>query len=108
MSKRNNETKDEYNARMREYMQKRYLETQKWYRQYKVEIGCADCGYNAHHAGLQADHIVERNGDHSKLISRSLARGKNAVLKMLEECEIVCGTCHSIRTFERLEKSMGR
>ncbi len=103
MNKRKGETQEEFNLRAAEYMRKRYYETRDWYREYKVQQGCKDCGYNGHHAALQADHLVARNSDESQLIAKVLGRGKAAVLRALKDCEIVCATCHAIRTFERAE-----
>ena len=101
MHQRKNETKEEYNARAAEYMKKRYYVTVAWLQAYKVEKGCADCGYNAHHAGLEVDHLTPRNGDGTKLIYRMAARGIKALQRELEGCEVVCGTCHNIRTWQR-------
>lgn len=106
MGKRKNETREEYNARLNAYMKKRYAETMAWLRVYKVEMGCVDCGYNAHHAGLQIDHVVERKGDGNKLISRMACRGIEIIKRELESCEVVCGTCHGIRTWTRRQPSL--
>jgi hypothetical protein len=103
MSVRKTETREEYNARMNAYMKKRYKKTQEWYYAYKVEKGCADCGWNKHHAGLQADHLISRKGDDTKTIARMMVRGLGVLKRELEFCEIVCGACHGIRTWNRLQ-----
>lgn len=101
MGKRKGETREEYNARLNAYMKKRYAEAMTWLQNYKIEQGCKDCGYNTHHAGLQIDHIVPRNGDGNKLISRMAVRGIKVLQRELVNCEVVCGTCHAIRTWKR-------
>lgn len=105
--RRKTETREEYNARMNEYMKKRYASIQKELIAYKLSKGCADCNWNEHHAGLQFDHVVPRNGDETKLISRMAVRGLKVVMKHIEEeCEVVCSRCHSIRTWERKQTSV--
>lgn len=67
--------------------------------QIKLEAGCADCGYNTHPAGLTFDHVRG-----VKLFTISNACGSyplEKVLAEIEKCEVVCATCHAVRTFER-------
>lgn len=68
-------------------------------REYKIEKGCADCGYNKHHAGLQFDHLPQ----YEKTANVAALLGRNMDILMAEvlKCEVVCATCHAIRTFER-------
>ena len=67
-------------------------------RKYKVEKGCADCGYNAHHAGLQFDHVAD-----DKLYNVGTLMSTTKLLwEEIAKCEVVCGTCHAIRTYDRL------
>lgn len=102
MTQRKNETREEYNARQSARNKAIYKETIARLRQYKVDQGCMDCGYNKHHAGLQFDHVIERKGNNSQLIARMAVRGYDIVMRHIEEtCEVVCGTCHGIRTWER-------
>lgn len=104
MRQKRTETKEEYNARMNAYMKERYKKCIAWLQAYKVEVGCADCGYNEHHAGLQIDHLIPRNGDANKLMSKVVVRGIAAIQRELENCEVVCGTCHGIRTWQRRQE----
>jgi len=71
-------------------------------RQYKLEKGCADCGYNKHHAGLQFDHMP--GFIKSSNVTALLYRNREAILAEIAKCEVVCSTCHSIRTFERKQQ----
>lgn len=104
MRQRKSETREEFNARANEYMKKRYAEAMLWLQAYKIEKGCADCGYNTHHAGLQIDHLQPRNGDGNQLISRMAVRGINVLKRELEKCDVVCGTHHGIRTWTRKQQ----
>ena len=77
-------------------------------RRYKLMKGCRICGYKKHHAGLQFNHINPTDksftiGNCSKHHfclsnkSKSKQRLKNEVLN---KCEVLCSTCHSIVTYE--------
>ena len=66
-------------------------------REYKVQKGCADCGYNAHHAGLEFDHLDDKYKNVSCMRNYSMAK----ILEEVAKCDVVCGTCHNIRTFSR-------
>lgn len=68
-------------------------------REYKLEKGCVDCGYNEHHAGLQFDHLPEYVK--SQNISGMFSRSMSVILEEINKCEVVCATCHAIRSFER-------
>lgn len=65
----------------------------------KVERGCADCGYNAHPAALQFDHLpgVVKACKVSALMMSSRKR----LLAEIAKCDVVCANCHAIRTVER-------
>ncbi len=71
-------------------------------REYKLSQGCADCQYNKHHAGLEFDH---REGRESRYYTIAALMGKsiNRIKAEIAKCDVVCGTCHNIRTFERLQ-----
>lgn len=64
---------------------------------YKVKMGCADCGYNENHAGLEFDHTGEKFLNVSTMANHSMAK----ILEEIAKCEVVCGTCHNIRTYNR-------
>ena len=67
--------------------------------QYKLEKGCADCGYKEHHAGLEFDHIGHKNSNVAMLMGQEKRLWEEIAL-----CEVVCGTCHGIRTWNRLKE----
>lgn len=63
----------------------------------KVEMGCADCGFNAHPAALDFDHTDGKTRNISTL------RSMKAVLEEIErhKCVLRCANCHRIKTAER-------
>lgn len=74
-------------------------------RQFKMDSGCADCGYTAHHAALQFDHRpgttkVFTIGE--KVSAYSLAK----IYAEIAKCDVVCANCHFIRTFTRVSEKM--
>lgn len=79
----------------------RYEKNQKFLQEYKLKHGCVDCGYKAHHAGLEFDHI---SADKIKPVSWLAGSSMNVILREIAKCEIVCSICHSIRTWNRSRK----
>lgn len=71
---------------------------QEFIRAHKLSIGCQDCGYAAHHAALEFDH-VDDNKALNVCNSKSIAQAKAEISK----CEVVCSNCHRVRTFDRLQ-----
>lgn len=70
-----------------------------WVDQYKLERGCADCGYNENPAALDFDHLP------GTVKTRDIKSGKQfgwkALFAEVAKCEVVCANCHRIRTVER-------
>lgn len=89
---------------MAKYMRDRYERDAEWVRQYKVEKGCLDCGYDAHHAGLQFDHREPRAKTGDPVISSVMSKGLNRIKLEIAKCDVVCGTCHGIRTWTRKQQ----
>lgn len=94
---------EDYRAYMRTYMKKQYERDIQRVRDYKVSKGCADCGYNAHHAGLELDHR-EGRGENEFSISQIMGRGWKRIQEEMDKCDVVCGTCHNVRTWNRLQE----
>ena len=85
-----------------QFMRDRYAKNVEIVKNIKLESGCIDCGYNDHHAGLEFDHILPRKrGTVASVMGRSI----KVIMEEIERCEIVCGTCHNIRTYERRQRS---
>ncbi len=69
-----------------------------WLAAYKMEHGCADCGYREHPAALQLDH------EGPKAVEIGEARSSIARLKAEIEsgkCVVRCANCHSVRTWKQ-------
>jgi hypothetical protein len=64
--------------------------------EYKVFKGCKDCGYNKHHAALHFDHVIGE-----KLGAIGNAKSFKFFHSEAAKCEVVCATCHAIRTYSR-------
>lgn len=65
-----------------------------WLDELKVEMGCADCGYNLHPAALDFHHMGDdkaANVSHLVLISRE------AALVEMQKCVLLCANCHKLR-----------
>lgn len=67
--------------------------------QYKLERGCARCGYRGHPAALHFDHLP----GHEKAftIAQIYKRKWERVLEEIAKCQILCANCHAIQTAER-------
>jgi hypothetical protein len=78
-----------------------------FYQAVEVKGGaCLDCGYKTDLRGLQFDH---RPGTtHCGKSFATLFLAAWAVIKReIDKCDLVCGTCHAIRTATRREVSYG-
>ena len=64
---------------------------------FKLERGCADCGYNEHPAALQFDH---RPGT-VKLFDIARHFGRKGMWEEIAKCDVVCANCHAVRTATR-------
>lgn len=66
---------------------------------YKMECGCAICGYRGHPDALDFDHLPghEKTGN----ISQMNKRKWSVVLAEMEKCRVLCANCHRIETASR-------
>ena len=77
-------------------------------RRYKLMKGCRECGYKKHHAGLQFNHInpadksfvVGRGTKHYLWLSNKSESKQRLKNDILNKCEVLCSTCHSVLTYE--------
>jgi hypothetical protein len=72
-----------------------------WLAAYKLEKGCADCGYRGHSAALQLDHEGHKSID--------IADARSSIARLMKEiedgrCVVRCANCHSIRTWEQKQR----
>jgi hypothetical protein len=70
--------------------------TREFLRQFKIEEGCLDCGYNANADALQLDHVYGQ-----KIRNVTSISSFPALLVELAKCEVRCANCHAIKTAER-------
>lgn len=85
-----------------EWDRRKYLRIHAEVAEYKVAAGCMDCGYNAHHAGLEFDHV----GDDKEYNIAQLIMRPKKLWEEVAKCDVVCGTCHNIRTWNRKQSTM--
>ena len=66
----------------------------------KTASGCIDCGYAAHAAALQFDHIDNNKKANVSDLIRS-DYGWETIKKEIDKCVVRCANCHAIVTAER-------
>lgn len=65
---------------------------------YKLERGCAVCGYNEHHAALDFDHTQPELK--TKNFQHFLHDGRlEKVIFELSTCQVLCANHHRIKTY---------
>lgn len=69
----------------------------RWLDDYKLKVGCIDCGFRLHPAALHFDHI---SGE--KLFNVSLAKSLGSAKSEIEKCVVRCANCHAIKTWPHL------
>lgn len=71
----------------------------------KVKFGCVDCGYKAHAAALDFDHV---RGKKIFSVSSGKSRSMKTLKEEIRKCEIRCANCHRIATYKRVTESPRR
>lgn len=108
----NNESREKQRKYQREWYKRNKERQKKWVRDrqalltqkirdYKLELGCKDCGYNEHFAALDFDHLGDKEYNIAELSRRGWCWER--ILREIEKCEVVCSNCHRIRTYKRLK-----
>ncbi len=72
----------------------------------KVKAGCRSCGYNAHPAALEFNHLDPK----TKLgnIAEKLASWSwEKIQKEIDKCEVLCSNCHHIHSYDTHYTRMG-
>jgi hypothetical protein len=77
------------------------LAQRQWLDDIKLARGCADCGYDAHPAALDFDHLPGTATLASIAFLRVTRYPRSVIQEELAKCEVVCANCHRIRTVER-------
>lgn len=72
-----------------------------WLANYKLERGCIDCGYKAHHAALELDHTGPK--------SIEIADARTSIGRLKAEieqgkCVVRCAICHAIKTWKEKQR----
>ena len=81
------------------YNRERLQKKRDYVNAYKLERGCAKCGYNAHPVALELNHIdpsTKKYNISRQLISITMPK----LLEELGKCEVLCAICHQIHTYE--------
>lgn len=89
-------TREDMRNKQRIRAQARARELRLFLNEIKLNRGCVDCGYRAHPAALDFDHV---SGTKRRLVS--FAKSKAQALVEMAECEVRCSNCHRIKTWER-------
>lgn len=87
-------------ARMAAKAMARRLALRKRVNEYKLSVGCMDCGYKAHGSALDFDHV---RGKKSFTIAGKVTMGWARIQAEIAKCDVVCANCHRIRTVARIE-----
>lgn len=85
---------ERHQARGREYRR----QAREFLANYKMLLGCVDCGFRSHHSALQLDHEGVK--------SVSISDARSSIKRLLTEiyrgkCKVRCANCHAIKTWER-------
>lgn len=75
----------------------RRAKQKEWVDYIKVSTGCEECGYNAHPAALDFDHIDRstKSFDVSQYVG---AKSDEAIMAEIRKCRVLCANCHRIKT----------
>lgn len=74
----------------------RIRSVKEWISAYKTGHGCVDCGYNAHPAALDIDHMAGKTANISALKSIAAVRAEIDRHK----CVVRCANCHRIKSWK--------
>lgn len=81
--------------RTRSYTRSRTRKIRAFATRWKLAAGCIDCGYSAHPAALDFDHVGE------KRFNVGSAPSLRRLVAEISRCEARCANCHRIKTRER-------
>jgi hypothetical protein len=91
---------EEARERQRAWMRQNKRDNTMRIGQIKVERGCVDCGYNAHPAALDFDHLP--GVDKLHCVGAMTTYSWSNIEAEIAKCEVRCANCHRIKTRERL------
>ncbi len=76
---------------------RRRFEAREFINNYKRKHKCADCNQPWHPCQLD---FFRLNGGPRKAISRGLLRSKDAILRDMQKCILVCANCARLRNYK--------
>ena len=79
-------------------LRQRYVEFRDLLNTYKLDRGCADCGYVKCAAALVLDHLDPDLK--TAQVSTMFTYSHDNLLAELAKCEVRCANCHQERTYE--------
>lgn len=68
---------------------------------FKLEAGCADCGFHADACALQFDHLPQYAKTAAVATMIANNRSMVSIVAEMAKCEVVCANCHAVRTRDR-------
>jgi hypothetical protein len=91
--------KDAMKARARVHVERQRQINRDYVRELKESTPCCDCGRSYVYLAMDFDHVTgDKEGDVCRMVQNvTLTRLKSEIAK----CEIVCATCHRLRTYAR-------
>lgn len=89
--------KEGYREKLNSQGRTRRAEINTFLRDYKLLIGCKDCGYHAHHAALEFHHEGS-----DKTLNLSFAKSLSQAKSEMAKCIVLCSNCHRVRHWNEL------
>lgn len=87
----------EYRIRINAQANDRATKVRRWLDEYKLKVGCIDCGYNKHAVALEFDHVDWSTKSFNVCNASSISQA----LEEIKKCEVRCANCHRVKTAER-------
>ena len=88
-----------YQAKIQRRMQQRIRD---FINEFKIDSGCAKCGYNLNHAALQLDHIIPRKDSKKRWTGPKWWKQAEELISD-PNIQVLCANCHAIKTRENLD-----
>ena len=84
--------------KLRGYKKKSSVPRVAFLTRWKLAAGCIDCGYKAHPAALDFDHV---RGEKRFGLGGTQIRSWKVILAELAKCVVRCANCHRVVTQKR-------
>lgn len=91
-----------YLAYTREWARVERTMVQAFIDEWKLQMGCAECGYDTHPAALQMDHIIQRAVTEPGAARWSGVKSMSHARRLIADpnIQVLCANCHCIKTRE--------